>query len=281
MEKDPNPSDWNDFLQDQDDAYYEQYFQSNGEYQGYFQKHVSEPMDDELQSGLLEFKYSNQHSFNSKRHSCCHSRASSKGSQYDNDEKENANYFMDTRSCSQRKESEFYEHNSLANELAMATESNDGCVEATASPYQRQDIQADQNKRQGKVEMMRKKPWLSREERIFCNCEKTKCLKMYCTCFRNGVACGVGCHCKGCANNKDQVKEDSRMVRESQCRSKVKEEVEGSREIFCNCRTSFCEKSYCACARAKVACSARCKCFHCKNCFGPRSTLGSMPISVY
>lgn len=34
-----------------------------------------------------------------------------------------------------------------------------------------------------------------------CNCKKSRCLKMYCECFRDDRDCGPNCNCKGCANN--------------------------------------------------------------------------------
>ena len=36
-----------------------------------------------------------------------------------------------------------------------------------------------------------------------CTCSKTKCLKLYCECFANGLVCGVDCGCKGCCNTDD------------------------------------------------------------------------------
>ena len=35
---------------------------------------------------------------------------------------------------------------------------------------------------------------------IECNCTKSKCLKKYCECFKNGLGCGNLCRCVGCAN---------------------------------------------------------------------------------
>ena len=35
---------------------------------------------------------------------------------------------------------------------------------------------------------------------IECNCTKSKCLKKYCECFKNGYNCGNLCRCVGCAN---------------------------------------------------------------------------------
>ncbi len=34
-----------------------------------------------------------------------------------------------------------------------------------------------------------------------CNCEKSKCLKLYCECFAKNLFCGNSCNCKDCHNN--------------------------------------------------------------------------------
>ena len=36
-------------------------------------------------------------------------------------------------------------------------------------------------------------------KKIQCNCKKTKCLKLYCDCFRLNQTCD-GCNCVGCHN---------------------------------------------------------------------------------
>jgi hypothetical protein len=36
-------------------------------------------------------------------------------------------------------------------------------------------------------------------KKVFCNCKKTKCLKLYCDCFRINQTCD-GCNCVGCHN---------------------------------------------------------------------------------
>lgn len=98
---------------------------------------------------------------------------------------------------------------------------------------------------------------------VFCNCVKTKCIKMYCTCFSNGLACGADCNCKGCHNLTDRHPETSDEELE-QLRKLHKEEA------GCSCKMSHCEKSYCSCARSKKGCSSKCSCYNCKNFFGTR-----------
>lgn len=36
-----------------------------------------------------------------------------------------------------------------------------------------------------------------------CNCKNSKCLKLYCECFRQGKMCGPECSCKNCQNSTD------------------------------------------------------------------------------
>jgi hypothetical protein len=36
-----------------------------------------------------------------------------------------------------------------------------------------------------------------------CNCKNSKCLKLYCECFRQGKMCGPECSCKNCQNTTD------------------------------------------------------------------------------
>lgn len=36
---------------------------------------------------------------------------------------------------------------------------------------------------------------------ICCNCEKSRCLKLYCECFSRNVLCNKGCNCRDCLNN--------------------------------------------------------------------------------
>ena len=34
-----------------------------------------------------------------------------------------------------------------------------------------------------------------------CNCEKSKCLKLYCECFAHCRVCTKACNCRECENN--------------------------------------------------------------------------------
>ena len=102
-----------------------------------------------------------------------------------------------------------------------------------------------------------KRPFIS-EEKNFCSCSRSRCLKLYCQCFRRGVVCGFDCRCRDCENTV-QNEEKIRELREPKV-SRLQEE-----DSCCNCKMSFCEKSYCVCARSGKGCSKKCRCFNCKN----------------
>jgi hypothetical protein len=103
-----------------------------------------------------------------------------------------------------------------------------------------------------------------RMNRPYCNCSKSQCLKLYCLCFRKGVACHKSCNCTGCLNVTDN-QENVKLKRSHKIARNMSEA-----DVSCNCKMSFCEKSYCACNRSGKGCSSLCKCFHCKNQFGSK-----------
>jgi hypothetical protein len=50
------------------------------------------------------------------------------------------------------------------------------------------------------------------QKKHFCNCKKTKCLKLYCECFANGEVCSSECNCNDCCNNVGQIKVRSNAI---------------------------------------------------------------------
>ena len=97
-----------------------------------------------------------------------------------------------------------------------------------------------------------------------CTCAKSKCIKMYCTCFSFGRACTSDCLCVDCRNtpaHREQTLDN--QLTEAQLKNR-----EG--DICCNCRWSQCENSYCSCTKNSKGCGPSCKCYNCKNVFGSR-----------
>ena len=98
------------------------------------------------------------------------------------------------------------------------------------------------------------------EARPKCNCKKSKCLKLYCECFANGLLC-VDCSCNNCHNVEKYNNERSEIIEQIKSRNP---------EIFnttlsCNCTKSNCEKKYCGCYNQGQTCNEECKCVDCKN----------------
>ncbi len=47
----------------------------------------------------------------------------------------------------------------------------------------------------------------SAKKKVCCNCKKSRCLKLYCDCFANGIGCTKECNCQGCLNNETNCEE--------------------------------------------------------------------------
>lgn len=74
----------------------------------------------------------------------------------------------------------------------------------TTSNRKRQEIIDDILARRPEAFMLRAAP----ETGVGCRCKKSKCLKLYCACFKAGNHCGEECICTDCANTGEKRDED-------------------------------------------------------------------------
>lgn len=103
-----------------------------------------------------------------------------------------------------------------------------------------------------------------------CNCIRSRCLKLYCTCFQQGKTCDLDvCTCVDCCN----VDGDSSGLRElavqqtlekrpDAFKKKPREKEPGS---GCACKNNQCIRKYCECFRTNLKCTKKCSCKICKN----------------
>ena len=108
---------------------------------------------------------------------------------------------------------------------------------------------------------------------VKCNCRKTKCIKLYCDCFRNNKLC-ENCNCTDCSNAGDKEQERLSAITGILERNpeafapRIKEDPSSNAKGHlsgCHCKKSACLKKYCECYSAGVPCSDTCRCLDCSN----------------
>ena len=115
-----------------------------------------------------------------------------------------------------------------------------------------------------------------------CNCQKSKCLKLYCECFAAGELC-YDCNCCNCANIPDNAYVRSLIINKMKDRnpSAFKSKIEAQKETVkhikgCNCTKSGCLKKYCECYQIGATCTDLCRCRDCKNVDSINSKLNNL-----
>ena len=103
-----------------------------------------------------------------------------------------------------------------------------------------------------------------------CNCRNTKCIKMYCECFRKGVFC-VGCNCVGCENVENSELRERKVAMIQKKNPEAGQIQSGSALRLTKPSVgSFGRKRHsavneCECHQFGAKCSELCQCVDCHN----------------
>jgi hypothetical protein len=106
-----------------------------------------------------------------------------------------------------------------------------------------------------------------------CKCGKTRCLRLHCSCFKQGQKCLPQCKCLSCLNN-DTFGEARQFVMHHTAEmnnvafAPILARLKNSNELVytrgCNCKKSNCKKKYCECFKFGAKCTSLCKCDDCE-----------------
>lgn len=102
---------------------------------------------------------------------------------------------------------------------------------------------------------------------IACNCIRSRCLKLYCSCFQNGRTCTNMCTCIGCYNTEDDTSGERKLAVQLCLEKRPDAFQQRVREpgLGCACKNNRCIRKYCECFRSDLACSDKCTCRRCEN----------------
>jgi hypothetical protein len=103
---------------------------------------------------------------------------------------------------------------------------------------------------------------------VACNCVRSRCLKLYCSCFQSGKACNEKvCSCISCLNTELDL-EGMRYSAIQQCLEKRPDAFKTRVKVTglgCACKNNRCIRKYCECFRESLACTDKCSCVECEN----------------
>lgn len=100
-----------------------------------------------------------------------------------------------------------------------------------------------------------------------CMCRQSKCIKLYCDCFRGQRYCTADCSCAACENVPDNEGQlaairEAVLARNQDAFLQTKKSSEPPK---CSCTKSRCLNRYCECIRAGRLCTNACRCNDCNN----------------